>query len=254
MKNNMKKLLLIGATVLASAFVYADSVNVNYGEQILLNGWNLYITNAITYGPGVTNQEFTTLNGQIVYSWTQNTINGVLNTNAIIGDAFNLSGAKLAVDANGDVVANAALHIYLNNTNWIPTYQTNSVGQDYVNVTNWVLASSVYPAWQFPATTNLYPTYPTASATNLVTIYLQRGFTYNLGGIVPPITVWDTVTNAFSVTLNGNGASPISVIMNLPTSFTQGARMIRVAGIYTTNLTAASSYLLNQISLYQPNP
>lgn len=252
----MKKLLTSIALLATAMSLHAAS----YQEDSLLNGWNLYLTNGTASIPGATNQLFTTLNGQIVYSLTNNVINGTLNTNAAAPDAYGIANMKS--DANGDFVANTALHYYINYTNWIPVAVTNSQGQYFVYTGNtnglptaqtypaygWPLVGNQYPVYQFPASTNLYPIPTLGVGTNLTTIYLQRGWSYPNGS--SSVTVWDTTTNVFSFTIADTGIVPVAGVTNLPTAFTQGANLVRIAAITVST----NSVLINAISIGQPIP
>jgi hypothetical protein len=253
----MKKLLTSIALFATAVSLHAAS----YTETSLLGGWNVYATNGTPIVPGATNTLFTTYNGQVVYSLTNNVINGTLDTNAAAPDALS-SAARLLSDANGDFVANTALHWYINNTNLIPVAVTNSQGQYFVYIGNtnglptaqtypavgWPLVGNQYPTYMFPASTNLYPVPSLAVGTNSIIFYLQRGWTYPLGS--SSYTVWDTSTNIFSFTVNLTGDIATSGVTNLPTTFTQGATKVRVAAITVST----NSVLINALSLGQPVP
>lgn len=247
----MKKLITIGFTALTLAANAAT-----YVEQSFFNGWNLYVTNgpSVANGIGVTNLLFTTAQGQIVYSLTNQVINGILNTNSIVGDAYDTGGNGLSFNLNGDIVANGAIHYAINYTNLIPIAITNSQGQWYTS-NSWPLQSSQYPIYQYPATTNVYPSLPNASDTNLVTLYFQRGWSYPLGNSTSYV-FWDTSTNVFSFSITGTGFTPLAGITNLPIAFTQGANRVRLTSVLaTTNTTGVSSgFIINQVSLGQPQP
>ena len=268
---NMKKLIVLLTTGLALSS-FGQTGIINYNEQSLINGWNLVLTNGMVLAPGVTNQLFTTTEGQIVYSLTNQTINGIANTNIVAADAFNTGGVMLRPDANGDYNANAAIHVYLNNTNWIPVAVTNSQGQWFVatapttngypfqnlspNYVGWPLASSAYPAWQYPATTNLYPLLPSGLTTNILTFTFQSGWKYKLGNTAS-VTVWSP-TNQFQFTWDGSlmqtpGGQPISITTNLPLAFMQGGNVIRCSSVSTTvGSNARTAYILNVLSVGQP--
>lgn len=244
----MKKLLIIGALAV-SALVSNAAV---YREQPFLNGWNLYITNG-TAAVGVTNQLFTSPQGQILYSLTNNTVNGVLNTNTIVGDAFDASGNNMTFNLNGDIVANGAIHYAIDFTNLIPVSVTNSQGQYFVT-NSWPLFTSQYPTYMYPATTNVYPSLPNASATNVITFNFQRGWSINLGS--QAYTWWDTSTNVFNFSVNGNGFNPVAGITNLPIAFTQGATQVRLHDVTVAPNSSAtgSGMIVNEVSLGQPQP
>lgn len=244
----MKKLLAIGA---AMGIALASHAAV-YLEQPFINGWNLYATNGSTI-LGATNNLFTTVQGQIMYSLTNNTINGVVNTNLFTADAFDTSGNILAFNFNGDFQPNAAIHYALNFTNLIPVAVTNSQGQWFIT-NSWPLFTSQYPTYMYPATTNVYPSLPNASATNVVTFNFQRGWGYNLG--VTPYVFWDSSTNVFQFSVNGNGFAPVAGITNLPIAFTQGANRVRLQSVVVAPNSSAtgSGFIINQVSVGQPNP
>ena len=195
--------------------------------------------------------QYTTYGGQIVYSLTNNSYNATQNTNLIAPDAFKL--VSLAPLANGDFAANAAVVLYIGNTNWIPVAVTNSFGQYFV--TNWVLASSQYPNWMYPATTNVYPTYG-LTATNVVTVTLYRlGLQYPQGGVASAtlqksVNIPETA-GAFSFSVNATGITNLCVITNLPSGWLVGARQV-YATVSANATTGGSGVLLNQLGIVQP--
>lgn len=233
-----------------------------YRELSLISGWNLYLTNGTTIGPGYINEPFTTFNGVIGNSLT----NYASNTNVTWGDAFNTDGVALPTDTTGNFVANCAIHVLLDNTNLIPVAVTNSFGQFFVT-NSWPLSPSQAPNWMYPATTNIYIGAVAGASTNRITLYFQRGWRYPLG-LSKSYTVWDSVTNGFQFSVDGStayqsgtgGAGFVYAFStNLPTSFTQGANRIRVAAIVCGTATGATGtaggpQILNALSVGAPTP
>lgn len=254
----MKKIIL--SVLMASTLsTFAASTTPLFREDPLLNGWNLAVTNATTYGPGQTNNLFTTINGQVVYSLTNQTVNGASNTNIIAGDAFDTMGSALPTDANGQKVANCVVHVIMNNTNFIPIVASNSIGQWFT--TNWLLSPSQTPNWMYPATTNYYYALG-AHATNTVQVFMQGGWTYSIG-LGKSLVVWDVNTNLFQFTVNPAAIFPTpgtntvgTLATNLPTAFTQQYNRIRVAGIVVgANVSGlGDNEIINQISIGAPQP
>ena len=276
----MKKHLLKVIALLALSAVTATAQNngLNVSKFLpLLSGYNvLLVTNnpvSGAVGYGTTNVLYTTYAGQVVYSLTNNNINATAQTNIVAADAFKLG--SLSADANSDINANAAIAVYVNNTNWIPIAITNSIGQWFVptaaNTTNfvtaawatvWPLAQSQYPSWMYPATTNLYPQINAAS-TNVVTVSLYRELFQNpmganygptVGGNALPSTFESSAGFSFSFT--PTGATAYGIITNLPTGFMQGCRRFYAAVSINTNSAAnLNAYvLLNQIGIIQAQP
>lgn len=270
MKNTLLKIGLAIALPL-SAFAQQSATPV-YREQSLLNGWNVAITNGMAVGPGVLNQEFTLPNGQIVFSLTNTVIAGTSQTNAFTPDAFNANGVTLAPDVNGDYVANATIHLQINNTNWIPVAITNAQGQyfTYTGATNglpaqtiptipWPLAAgSGYPSWMYPATTNLYPLLPSGLTTNLLTLTFQTGWNFSVG-LEQSVTVWNP-TNQFTFTVDGSlgttpGGPTVTVSTNLPATLIQTGNRIRCSSIsMSLGANARTMFLINSLSVGQPKP
>lgn len=228
----MKKYILL---LLAVASLTVNVRAIEYTEQNLLTGWNLWVTNGLVAIPGQTNLVYTDIHGAIVYSLNSS----MGQTNSIAADAFDV--ASLVSDKNGVPVANSAIHLYVNNTNWIPIAITNYAGQYYVT-SSWPLLPSKWPIYMFPATSNTYPAAVPGATANTVLITFQRGFIYSLG--TRSQTVWDTSTNVFSFTASVPSGAPYALTTNLPASFIQGASKLRVAGI-----TATTNLLVNQISV-----
>jgi hypothetical protein len=252
----MKKLLLIAALTALCSVSYAQSTGIRIMKFMpLLSGYNVAVPTNATPGLGIVNTLFTMYNGQIVYSLTNNVVNGTLNTNTTAPDAFKI--VDLVADANGDVNANAALVVYIGNTNWIPVVVTNSFGQYFV--TNWTLATSKTPNWMYPGTTNVYPVYDQAS-TNPITISLYRALAINpqggLGADLSPTlsvtnTMWET-TPSFTCVVTGLGINPVCLITNLPTVFLQGARHVKATVNTPANSSQNGTLLLNQLGIMQP--
>ncbi len=261
----MKKLLISLALTASTFAAVAQNATPIHRELSLLTGWNLFITNGTAYGPGQLTNLYTLKNGQIVYGLTNQVVNGTVISNGITPDAFNVNGVSLLPDALGDINANAAVHYYLNNTNWIPIAVTNSQGQYFVltqptnglpfqsqvppNYTGWPLAVNTGPVWMFPATTNYYLLLPTtASSDSPITFYIQRGWRYSLGASTG-VTVWDSATNSFQFTVVPTGL-PQAGATNLPTAFTQGANMFRCSAV--SMVTGTNCAILNALSIGQP--
>lgn len=249
----MKKLILVLGLILSIIpSVVAQSATPIWKAIPLLSGYNVYVqTNQAAIGLGSTNVLNTTYAGQVLFSLTNNSVNGVINTNILAPDAFRK--VDLASDANGDINANASLGVYLDNTNWIPIVTTNSVGQNIV--TNWVLATQQYPNWMNPASTNSYPTF-TALGTNTLTINLYRVLSSNPqgGGNGPnlgPTFMIPESTPGFSFALLTTGVTPQGVITNLPIGFLTGARGVYMTATCTNGQVGA---LLNQVFILQPQP
>jgi len=225
--------LLAGVSMAASAAVYS--------EQPFVNGWNLYATNGASAVINNTNLLFTYIHGEIFFSLTNN----MGQTNVIAPNAFD-DFETVYSDVNADVNANAAIHYMFNYTNLIPIAITNSAGQYFVS-NSWPLLNSVWPTYMYPATTNVYPTLPSAAATNAVTFNFQRGWRFFNGE--KPYYIWDSSTNVFSFTVAGTG--PQAGITNLPTSFLQGAELVRMHSVYNFGTNAA---IINQVSIGQWRP
>lgn len=236
----MKKLsilaVLVGSIVAVNAAVWST--------QPLLNGYNLQVGTNTTVTSGYTNYLFTSLNGQVLYSLTNNIINGVLNTNSIAPDAFKV--VQVFADGNGDINANASITVLVNQTNWIPVVTTNSQGQYYVS--SWSIAPAGYTPYMYPATTNTYATF-NANSTNLITFNFVR----STSAMDDPNPVWET-SAAFSFSVTANGVTPVATITNLPTSFLQGAKQVKVSTIVTGTSVLDPGNLINGIWLGQWKP
>lgn len=243
----MKKLILLGlmlATFVASA--------ANFKVQPLFNGWNLYVTNGTVYQVGGTNYEYTTLQGTIVYSLTNN----LGNTNSVWPDVFD-AATYIASDYNGNLNTNAQFTIYINNTNWIPVAITNSQGQYFVS-NSWPLLTSQYPTYMYPANTNLYPSLPNASNTNMLVFNFQRGITVIPGtaGTGPSaVTLWETSTNSLAKGYVSTGASPQSFTFSPPADWMAGWDKFRLNSVYSSNAVAVGSgFIINGAWFSQWNP
>lgn len=261
--HNMKKLILVLGLILGFISLgVADSATPTWKFIPLLSGYNVFVpTNSApvagvvpTVGLGSTNVLYTSYNGQVLFSLTNNYVNGVLNTNGVAPDAFRR--IDLASDANGDIVANAALGLYIGNTNWIPIVVTNSFGQ-YM-VTNWILATSQYPNWMNPASTNAYINFP-AAATNVLTVNLYRVMTANpqgggQGANLGPSFMIPETTPGFTFQVNATGITPLAVITNLPIGFLTGARSVYCTMTCTNGAVNNAGLLVNQLGILQPQP
>lgn len=231
MNKTMKKLLSI-ALVVVSGFVVNAAT---YSVQPLLTGYNLYVTNSSVPAQGGTNLIYTTLQGAIVYSLTNN----MGNTNVIAADAFD-SRTDVSANLNGDINTNAAIFVMIGYTNLIPIAVTNSQGQ-YFPSNSWPLISSQYPTYMYPATTNLYPFLPTSLSTNVLTFNFQRGVTIipNTAGSQQYIS-WEVQTNSFSFTATGNGVSGTNVTFNPPANWLQGFNKFRLNSVTLTATTGGT--------------
>ena len=252
MKTITKKLIGVAASLALASSVFAQSTATPIMRFIpLLTGYNVLLATNVTSGLGVTNILFSNPQGQIVYSLTNNSYNGTLNTNLTVGDAF--KAVTFAVDVNGDINANASLFISVGNTNLIPVAVTNSFGQYFV--TNWPLAQAQYPNWMYPGTTNLYPAFTAAQSTNQLTVTLIAGIGDIRGtGYGPvignPYPLWET-TGTFTCVVTPNGVTPVNLFTNLPTGFLQHAHKV-YATITPTVGGTGNGILLNQLGILQP--
>ena len=257
MKNTLKKIAAIGTGLLLGASAMAQSGAAPIPRFLpLLSGYNVLVTTNGAVTLGTTNTLFTAYNGQVLYSLTNNMINGTVNTNASAADAFQT--VALLPDANGDINANAAIWVAVGYTNWIPVVVTNSVGQYFVT-NNWILGESSTPNWMYPATTNYYPSFG-ASATNVVTVTLYRAGTKNpKGGISGSINngsfpMLAETTSAFNIVLTANGTTGVCVTSNLPAAWLQGAKHVYASVNIATNNAGANNLgiIVNQIGILQP--
>ena len=251
MKNIIKNIAVVATGLLLGMSAMAQTSGMSAARYIpLLTGFDVLVTTNTTPGFGVTNTLYTSANGQIVYSLTNNTFNGTLNTNLTVPDAFKV--VTLLPDVNADINGNASVFISIGNTNLIPIAVTNNYGQYFV--TNWPLALSQVPNWMYPATTNLYPTF-TAQSTNAITVTLYAGIPEIRGGIGPNqgtgYPLFET-TGSFSFTVIPTGTTPFSIFTNLPTSFLQHAHKVYAA--ITVGAGVTTNLLINTLGIVQPQP
>jgi hypothetical protein len=247
----MKKLIVIGLTALA-----LSASAVVYTEQEFLNGWNLFVTNGATSTVGTSNYFYTDIHGAIWQSLESTGMASSLATNgAIAPDVFGPI-VKISPDANGDFVANAAIHYLINYTNWIPIAITNSAGQYFVTNTWPLIPAGLYPQYMYPVTTNVYPALPVTQTLITTTISIQHGWDVGIPGF--PINVWDTsAADMFTFSVNANPSLNITGVTNLPTSWLQSgmiARLYSVGNSAVGTNALATGVLINQLSLGQPRP
>jgi hypothetical protein len=250
MKNTIQKIAAILSGLLLTGAVHAQSSATPVMRFVpLLTGYNVLVTTNATVGLGVTNVGFSSYAGQILYSLTNNVINGTANTNLVAPDAFR--AVSLVPDINGDLVANASVFISIGNTNLIPIAVTNSFGQYFV--TNWPLALQQYPNWMYPGTTNVYPTF-NAQSTNALTVTLYAGIGDIRGGVGPnqgnTFPLWES-TGTFSFTVIPNGTTNVAVFTNLPIGFLQHAHKV-YATISANPGGTGLGVLVNQLGILQP--
>src|SRR5271157_118969 len=273
----MKKLLfsLIMAASVATAFSQTTASPI-MRFMPLLSGYNVLApTNGATIGYGTTNVLFTTYNGQVLYSLTNNLIpnaTGTQTSTNIAPDAFKI--VTLMSDVNGDINANASLWVYYGNTNLYPVVTTNSMGLYFIppaGYTNaqlttayggWPLANSAYQPWMYPATTNYYPLAVPAAQTNVVTVTLYRSPTMiPMGPSGPSLAtsfpLWET-TNAWSFSFAPlGGVTGGCYETNLPTTWLQGAKHVYATvscSISTVGANGATGIPINQLGILQPQP
>lgn len=250
------KIIVVG-TMLLSPFAALAQQSATPVMRFIpfFTGYNVQVPTNTVAGIGVTNLLYSNVQGQNVYSLTNQNVNGTVITNSISGDAFQQIGLK--ADVNGDIVANAAVVVYVNNTNLIPIGVTNSFGQWFV--TNWPLAVSQFPNWMYPATTNLFPQV-TSADTNLVTINLYRvtdirgGFGNALAVNTPQMV---ETAASFSFSFNPTSTTNGVIYTNLPVAWLQGARQVRATitvGANGGNNNNAEGILINQLGILQPQP
>jgi hypothetical protein len=285
----MKKLILsgLGALMLVAPSCFGQAApQAIYHETPLLNGWNVWLTNATTVYVGESNVLYTTPQGQVVYSLDNITNWTGVNTNSIAPDPFNRAVQMLS-DASGNIgsypivgqggsvtneynstyLSGLAIHVLMDNTNFIPIVTTNAQGQWYIPptgtyVTNylWSLGGLAYGGWPplqtqwpqylYPATTNTYPSFVTS--THSAVFCFQRG--WNFGTVTTPNYVWDSTTNTFIFTATqAAGDVPQVVITNLPTSFVIGAQFIRLNSVSDSGSSAGVT-LVNGVWLGQYAP
>jgi hypothetical protein len=283
MNKMIKTLTSVGAGLLVATAAFGQSGTTETWRFLpLLSGYNVQVppTNGAV-GLYSTNVLYTKYSGQVLLSYSNNA-NGGLPTNSMAPDAFQV--AELVPDANGDINANAALWIWLQNTNWIPLAATNAFGQWMVpppGFTNpavttayggWPLApASGFPNWMGVASTNYYPQWGLNGWTNNLYIYLYSAPAMKLSGGVGndlglTVPTWETVpsfvTNiALSSANVGNGTTPYVTHFNLPISLLQGGRHFYVAFSQSNSIagnvsansgTNVTPILVNQVGLLQP--
>lgn len=258
----MKKTLTLLVLGLVTSAFAQGSPTPTVKVMPFLSGYNVWLqTNATqTYvGVGTPQVWYTTSQGQIVQSLTNNYVNGGYLSSNSFPDAF--VTVPVSADANGDYNANASLVASFGNTNWIPIAVTNSIGQYFV--TNWPLAQVQYPNWMYPATTNNYlaSTFGGAANTNTVTVQLfkvySKGPNGQSGGSLGQNTNWIVDSSAsYTVTFGPGGATPTVVSSNLPASLLQGCIALQAKVSCVTNPAAGASpgILLNQLLFVQPQP
>jgi len=259
----MKRILISLLTILPIVAFAQASASPVYRFMPLLSGYNVALTTNVTYGVGTTNAEFTTYQGVIEYSLTNN-----IGGSNVWGDAFKYG--VLLPDSQGDYVANAQVCVYAGNTNWFPIATTNAFMQWYIppaGFTNtgyfttayagWPLAMSGYQPWMYPATTNTYPGY-SGVFTNTITVNLYRapaatpnGTTAEVGPAQP---LWET-TPGLSFTVTVIGVTPVYFQTNLPATFLQGGPRIK-ATVTVASYAFGQGFgtMLNQLGLGQPQP
>ena len=258
------------------AFV-AFSINAaNWKFDSLLSGFNVLVPTNSTIGLSglginASNVLYTTPQGQIVYSYSNNVAGfpGGTTTNGFFTDAFSL--ANTHPDVNGDVNANASVWVMIGNTNLLPIVCTNSTGQLFVPAAStngavpywggapvvWPLAASSTINWMFPATTNLYPNFAAGTNSVVVTLYRESTMDFGASSGVTRVPFWET-TSQFSFTCTapvvGPGSTAYVVVTNLPTGFLQGSRIVGCTVTANPIGSTSQGVLLNQIGILQPVP
>lgn len=272
----MKK--LITSLVLTACLSASAQVSSQTAARFipLLSGYNVLVpTNTTAAGQfgagayatlGQSNTLYTSYAGQELYSLTNNNTFGSSNsvtitqqnTNTIAPDAFKI--AHIVPDVNGDFNANATLVLVTGYTNYEPNlyWATNSFGQVYL--TNWPLALSQSPNWQYPATPNTYPTWP-ASSTNTVVITLFGGAgniagvsdSTSGGAILPKMF---TSSSIWSASFNVAAGVGNVVMTNIPTGVMQQCKDVYAEVTVTpaAGLTGTTNQLINQLGILQPQP
>lgn len=220
----------------------------------LLSGYNLLVGTNVAVTLGATNLEYTSKKGRILYSY--NAITNALWYGASNGASEDaLQPVQLQPDVNGNIVANAALVLYVGNTNYIPVPDvSNLVSSAALCIdTNWALGFSTGgSANQWVVGTNTYPQFAGNGNTPItVTLYAAASSMFDGSETPagsPTIYPWETVsTFSFSFTPNGTIQC---ISTNLPTAFLQHARYVYAA---VTNTAATGNYvLINQLGILQP--
>lgn len=191
-----------------------------YDDQSFINGQNIGLSNNTTILYPGTNVLFVDFSGNINYQGNNTNAAGVQNP-------FPLADCNIYPNGNGDAISNVTIAVTMNYTNILP-----GPNQNFTN----------------GAATNAFGLGP--KATNTVTITFYRsvdGFYFDNSGAAANQFVL-VITNSL---VNTNG---FTFITNLPTSFTTGARKIRVASILTDNLGSGTGMLLNRLRLGSWHP
>jgi hypothetical protein len=268
----MKKLI----TIAVLAFVACSVSAANWKFDSLLSGVNVLVPTNSTIGLSglginASNVLYTTLQGQIVYSYSNNVAGfpGGTTTNGFFNDAFSM--ANTYADVNGDINANASVWVMIGNTNLLPIVCTNSTGQLFVPAANtngalsyWGTTPTVWPLspsstinWMYPATTNTYPSFTAGTNAVVVTLYRESTLDFGLSSGVTRVPFWET-SSQFSFTCTASAATPGStpyvVVTNLPTGFLQSGRIVGCTVTATPLGTTSQGVLLNQIGILQPIP
>jgi len=282
----MKKLLLIALTVCGLAVgASAQSATPIFRFLPLFTGYNVLIPTNLTgafggagsfAGMGQTNVQYTTYNGQVLYSLTNNnyytatnsTNTIVANTNIYSADAFQV--IHLTPDVNGDIASNATLFIVSGYTNYEPQFYlfTNAYGQTSIFTNNlngtastyWPLFSGgAFPNWQYPATPNTYPTWG-ATQTNAVTISLFASAGDIKGGLGDKMSqtlpqMWETAAS-YTVTTNLPAGVPNVSAIPLPYNIIcRGANIYaQISLVPVTGQLSSTNFLVNQLGILQPQP
>lgn len=264
----MKKLITLAIAVVLAASAHAANIKL----FSLLNGYNVLIQTNITVGFGNSNIFYTTIQGQAVYSWTNNTVfttsgsntaTTIVQSNLVANDAF--KPIDLFPDANGDYNSTATLVLYTGNTNWSPNnyWQTNANGLVYLgtNVVGsyWPLAASIFPNWQYPATPNAYPTLSAANESNTITISLYPGSGNPSSSADVPASypVLYSSTAIWSATYVVAAGIPNCVMTNIPAVSLQQMRKVYATITCsgpTSGMTTSTNEIVNFIGIYQPVP
>lgn len=228
--------------LLASVIVgfYALSVQAQPGIKhttaTFINGCNIYMPTNITYQYGYTNILFDNLQGAPVFSLSNN---AVYYTNAVgvTSNVFTYPPAIVDVsswcDANGGVLANAAITIGINATNLFLQ------GLSIPNPNN---PNSVTGSNPTATTTNIgwgQMVLPVATSTNILTFTFQKGV--DGGGYpsqqgIPAPSIYDTtIADQFVVVVtNTSGLIPVVICTNLPSNFLTGAKSIRLVSVVSS--------------------
>lgn len=224
----------------------------------LINGYNVMVaTNLPAPGLGVTNVLFTTYKGTIAYSWDgpSNSYWYGQSNNLLNQDAF--TRATLEPDANGDINANAAFVLAINQTNYIPIASISNLASyaSLVIATNWPLGYSTGGGVsQFLVGTNIYPLIG-GSVNTPITVTLFAG----AGGIAGVNSVFSQgnpdlseSTGTFQFTFTPSGA-PQVFMTNLPAVFLQHAQNVYMSVTNSAGTAAnGAAIVINQAGIMQP--